>query len=75
MRNIEQRICRRVIAEWFIREDGHRLDVCSLEMGKQLMQVWDIEPATGKIGALMEVVNDRTRETRGTHDFALKWGV
>jgi hypothetical protein len=42
-----------VVVEWFIREDGHRLDVCGLKMGKQLVQVWDVEPATRKIGALM----------------------
>jgi len=47
------------MVEWLIREDGHRLDVCGLKMGKQLMQVRDVEPATGKIGA----------------DFALEWGV
>lgn len=59
MGNIVQRICRRVMVEWFIREDGHRLDVSGLKMGKQLVEVWDVEPATGKIGA----------------DFALEWGV
>jgi hypothetical protein len=49
MGNIVQRICRRVVVECLIREDGHRLDVCSLKMGKQLVEVWDVEPATGKI--------------------------
>src|SRR6266576_7241263 len=53
MGNIVQRICRRVVVEWFIREDGHRLEVSGLKMGKQLVEVWNVEPATGKIGALM----------------------
>jgi hypothetical protein len=44
-----------VVAEWFIREDGHRLDVCGLEMGKQFVEVWDVEPATSKIGTLAVV--------------------
>jgi hypothetical protein len=52
MRNIIQRVCRRVV-EWLIREDGQRFDVCSLKVGKQLMQVWDVETATGKVGALI----------------------
>jgi hypothetical protein len=56
MCNIVQRICRRVVVEWLIREDGHRLDVCGLKMGKQLVEVWDVEPATGKIGTLMVVL-------------------
>jgi len=42
-----------VVVEWLIREDGQRLDVSGLKMGKQLVEVWDVEPATGKIGALM----------------------
>jgi len=50
VRNIVQRVYRRVV-EWLIREDGHRLDVCCLKVGKELMQVWDVEPATGKVGA------------------------
>ncbi len=37
MRNIMQRICRRMVIKWFIREDGHRFDVCGLKMGKQLV--------------------------------------
>ena len=40
------------MAKWLIREDGHRLDVCGLKMGEQLVQVRDVEPATGKVGAL-----------------------
>jgi len=67
MRNIVQRICRRVVAEWLIREDGHRLDVCGLKVGKELVEVWDVEPATGKIGTLMikgEFVKSE-REGRG----------
>lgn len=52
MRNIIERVCRRVV-EWLIREDGYRLDVCCLKVGKQLVQVWDVEPATGKVGALI----------------------
>lgn len=61
-------------AEWFIREDGHRLDVCGFKMGKQLMQVWDVEPATGEVGALM-MVEQGTRREEEAHDFALEWGV
>jgi hypothetical protein len=77
MGNIIERICQRVVVEWSIREEGHRLDVCGLKMGKQLVHVWDVESATGKIGALM-IVNDQmrgTREQEETDDFALKGGV
>jgi hypothetical protein len=48
MRDIIERVCRRVV-EWLIRYDGHRLDVCGLKMGKQLVEVRDVEPATGKV--------------------------
>jgi hypothetical protein len=56
MGNIVERICRRVVVEWFIRE----VDVCGLKMSKQLVEVWDVEPATGKIGAL-EIVSEGGR--------------
>ena len=70
-----------MVVEWLIREDGHRLDVTGLKMGKQLVEVWDVEPATGEIGALNgqgEFVKYRRggmREEEQTHDFALEWGV
>jgi hypothetical protein len=51
-----------------------------LEMGKQLVQVWDIEPTTGQVGELKtnRIVNRRTRgvsEEQQTHNFALECGV
>ena len=55
MCDVVQRICRRVVAEWLIRQDRHRLNVCGLKMGKQLVEVWNVEAATGKIGTLMVV--------------------
>jgi len=58
MRDIINRVYRRVESR-LIREDRYRLDVRGLEMGKQLVQVWDVEPAAGKVGA----------------DFALECGV
>jgi hypothetical protein len=75
MCDIIQRVCRRVV-EWLIGEDGHRLYVCGLKMGKQLVQVWDVEPATGKVGALANKVKDGTvSEEKEIHDFALECGV
>jgi len=58
MRDIINRVYRRVESR-LIGEDRYRLDVCGLEMGKQLVQVWDVEAAAGKVGA----------------DFALECGV
>lgn len=63
MCDIVQRICRRVVVEWLIREERHRLDVCGLEMGKELVKVWNVEPATGKIGTLM--IEELTRQGEG----------
>jgi hypothetical protein len=54
-----------MVVEWLIREDGDRLDVCGLKMGKQLVEVWDVEPATGKIGALMVEGSLLTSEREG----------
>ena len=65
MCNIVQRICRRVVVEWLIREDRHRLDVCGLKVGKELVEVWYVEPATSKIGTLMDVL---TRDGGGRAD-------
>jgi hypothetical protein len=39
-------------------KDRHGFDVCRLKVRKQLMQVWNVEPATGKVGTL-------TRKTKG----------
>jgi len=47
--DVIRRVCRRVVRRPS-GEDGHRLDVCSLEMGKQFVQVRDVEPAAGKVG-------------------------
>jgi len=51
MRDIIHRVYRRVESR-LVGKDRYRLDVCGLEMGKQFVQVWDVEAAAGKVGAL-----------------------
>jgi hypothetical protein len=61
-----------------VGEDRHRLDVRGLEMGKQLVQVWNVEPAASKVGALTRKQDGQLRDTGdegSTHDFAFESGV
>jgi len=58
MRDIIQRLYHRVV-ERLVRDDRHRINVCGFKMGKQLVQVGNIETATIEVGA----------------DFALECGV
>jgi hypothetical protein len=79
VRDIINRVYRRVESR-FIGEDRHRLDVCGLEMGKQLVQIRDVEATAGKVGALRDKRNRSMDQTpkgdkAGTHDFALERGV
>ena len=79
MRDIINRVYRRVESR-LIGEDRYRLDVCGFEMGKQLMQVWDVEPAAGKVGALTRKPNSSTTgHVRGQGESsrfrARMWGI
>ena len=61
MRNIAQRVCCGMIRGLFSK-DRHRFDMCRLKVREQLVQVWNVEPATGKVGTLTRKIKGLNTE-------------